>query len=1024
MGSAVVEENASVDSEFETVFSAKANDIHRVSKYRSKSTGLEIVHAEIEGPLVNGYIVLATRAEDDDGLPHTLEHLIFLGSEEFPYKGILDVLANKCLASGTNAWTDVDHTCYTLSTAGSEGFCTFLPIYMDHIFYPLLTDSAFKTEVYHTTGEGTDAGVVYSEIQAIENTSSDKSNTELTRTIYPPESGYHYQTGGVLKNLRETCNNVKVKDFHAKFYNPRNTCIIVCGMVEPTKLFRSLDPVIKKLVQRGTIDSWTKPWLEDVPEIPAPVVKSIKFPSDDEDEALVTIGFRGPSAIKEFDQVAAMRLLFEYLTDSSVGPVQQDFVETEDSLASSVEYSEMENSRTTFYFEFEGVDLDGMDKIPQQLKSTLENQVINFDMERMTDVIKKNIQEELSSMENSPHSAIAYAVIGDFLYGNDEQEMFEKRISGTLTIKGFLSRPKEFWVGLIQEGILNQKWIIINATPSKKYQKTLSEEEESRVRGRHEILGEPGLMKLAVELKEAMDANAREVPESFLEKINVPCTKSIFYHKIERYQNPEWAADFKANLYVDDINTNFVYVSVLLDTTSLSKEHKKYLQVFTEYITESPILADDGTLIPYEDVIAAMNRELLSCGMHLGIDGGGRFKCGSFPQVLSLGLQVEIDKIEQGMDWIRKILWKTQWRGDRIKVVANKMAGDVPQMKRKGGRMCHAIIRDLLYKSDSNVKVSSLVRQHGFLKELVSSLPKSDKKVQQAFDAIRALITDPNNIVVHISTCIAKLNAKLIESPTKDFANLLKRSFPFAENVPVSKRLANEPDIACMVPHSELKSNPKGMVLGLGAEDSAYLTQAIPGLLSFDDPDFPTLITTLQYFTQSEGPFWRGIRGGGFAYDYYCATPANEGLLYFSLSRCSDITGAYKTALDIIQSHLSGETALSEELLTSAKSSLIFEYIETEKTPLGLSSNSLTAYYRNLPGNYTRLLIDKISEVKLSDVLPTTDKYLKPLFVDNYACSVVCPSDKVSAVTEGLTALGRKLTIMPSLANSFLAKWD
>lgn len=48
---------------------------------------------------------VATRAEDDDGLPHTLEHLIFLGSEEYPYKGILDVLANKCLASGTNAWT-------------------------------------------------------------------------------------------------------------------------------------------------------------------------------------------------------------------------------------------------------------------------------------------------------------------------------------------------------------------------------------------------------------------------------------------------------------------------------------------------------------------------------------------------------------------------------------------------------------------------------------------------------------------------------------------------------------------------------------------------------------------------------------------------------------------------------------------------------------------------------------------------------------------------------------------------------
>lgn len=80
----------------------------------------------------------ATEAFDDDGLPHTLEHLIFLGSEEYPYKGVLDLLANRNLASGTNAWTDTDHTCYTMTTAGTEGFLNLMPIYIDHILYPTL----------------------------------------------------------------------------------------------------------------------------------------------------------------------------------------------------------------------------------------------------------------------------------------------------------------------------------------------------------------------------------------------------------------------------------------------------------------------------------------------------------------------------------------------------------------------------------------------------------------------------------------------------------------------------------------------------------------------------------------------------------------------------------------------------------------------------------------------------------------------------------------------------------------------
>lgn len=82
-----------------------------------------------------------TETLDDDGLPHTLEHLIFLGSEDYPYKGVLDLVANRCLASGTNAWTDVDHTCYTMETAGSEGFLALMPIYLDHILYPCLTVS-------------------------------------------------------------------------------------------------------------------------------------------------------------------------------------------------------------------------------------------------------------------------------------------------------------------------------------------------------------------------------------------------------------------------------------------------------------------------------------------------------------------------------------------------------------------------------------------------------------------------------------------------------------------------------------------------------------------------------------------------------------------------------------------------------------------------------------------------------------------------------------------------------------------
>ena len=62
-----------------------------------------------------------------------------MGSRRYPYKGVLDIIANRCLASGTNAYTDQDHTLYELTTAGSSGFLKVLPIYLDHLLQPTLT---------------------------------------------------------------------------------------------------------------------------------------------------------------------------------------------------------------------------------------------------------------------------------------------------------------------------------------------------------------------------------------------------------------------------------------------------------------------------------------------------------------------------------------------------------------------------------------------------------------------------------------------------------------------------------------------------------------------------------------------------------------------------------------------------------------------------------------------------------------------------------------------------------------------
>ncbi|KIH60042.1 peptidase, M16 family [Ancylostoma duodenale] len=186
-----------------------------ISLYRSTRSRLVVAVGDVPGPMVKGCISFVTETDCDDGLPHTLEHLVFMGSKKYPFKGVLDVIANRCLASGTNAWTDQDHTAYTLST-----------------------DSQFATEVHHINGKGEDAGVVYSEMQDHESEMSCIMDRKKKEILYPPNNSYRVDTGGRLKNLRETCTADRVRDFHKKFYHLSNMMVIVSGRLDHERLLK------------------------------------------------------------------------------------------------------------------------------------------------------------------------------------------------------------------------------------------------------------------------------------------------------------------------------------------------------------------------------------------------------------------------------------------------------------------------------------------------------------------------------------------------------------------------------------------------------------------------------------------------------------------------------------------------------------------------------------------------------------------------------------------------------------------
>ena len=257
---------------------------------------MRVAVVDQESPLVHGFFTLATEIHDDSGAPHTLEHLCFMGSRSYRYKGVLDKLANRAY-SETNAYTGTDSTCYTLNSAGWDGFAQILPIYLEHIIMPTLTDAGCCTEVHHVDGAGNDAGVVYSEMQGSENSLDQLLFLKSKRLIYPESVGFRYETFGVMESLRKLTIN-RIREFHRQMYQPKNLCLIIIGEVDHTELLRVLDSFEETILEDVPKPDapFRRPWVDSnqAPLLAKSILETIEFPEEDESSGQITVIFFGP----------------------------------------------------------------------------------------------------------------------------------------------------------------------------------------------------------------------------------------------------------------------------------------------------------------------------------------------------------------------------------------------------------------------------------------------------------------------------------------------------------------------------------------------------------------------------------------------------------------------------------------------------------------------------------------------------------------------------------------------------------
>ncbi|KAJ6263411.1 hypothetical protein Dda_1974 [Drechslerella dactyloides] len=981
-----------------------------ITKYESTRTGMSVVVVNKESPKVLGFFALATEILDDSGAPHTLEHLCFMGSRNYRYKGILDKFATRAYSS-TNAWTATDHTAYTLDTAGWEGFSQILPVYLEHILFPILTDSGCYTEVHHVDGAGHDAGVVYSEMQGVQNEQDTLMALEANRRLYPEGVGFRSETGGMMEQLR-VLKPERIRDFHKEMYQPKNLCLVIIGTVDEPELLDILDKF-----EDGILDDvpkpdapWKRPWIDSTPP---PLLKKsskhlVEFPEKDESTGSVLVGYLGPSC-NDYREMAALDVLGSYLTGSSVAVLEKQMVEIADPYTTGVALYTEERPNSVIWFELASVPFKRLDEAEKKLFEVLEQTVKEpLDLEYLKDCLHRSKRQRKFDVETSGDH-FAQPVIADFLFARrDGSELGQLR---SFDIYDRLENwTEEDWKAFMKKWLVDNPHVSIVGQPSASLADKIKRNEKKRVKKQIEKYGPEGLKRLAERLEQAKKDNDPEIPVDVLRGFKTPGVDSIkFIHStsgnaglasgkdgalstdIQKILDKDVPSTqpFPLYLHYEHVDSNFVTINVLLSTESIPVELRPLLPLYFEYFFAAPLTLEDGTKLDYEKVVSLLEKDTVG----YAIQSASGMQAS---ESIRIRMEVEPDKYAATIRWLRLFMWNIAFDTERLAVFAKKLRSDIPEEKRSGNDMVWSVAYLTGYTPESIGFSGNTLIKGKFLRQYINLLESNPEEAVKQISTVRDKLFNLENMRILVIADVKKL-----PKPVSAWEDFIKGKSMNGDLLPIDRRM-NRLTKAGQHPGHLM------YVVPMPTLDSSFAVMVAKGPNSFEDPRVPALMLATAYLDAVEGPLWRAIRGTGLAYGTGFSRKIDSGHVYFSVYRSPDAFKALEMAKTIVTEYADGTRKFNEFDLDGAISTVVSTIVDVESTLTAAATTSFVLQViHGQPKDFNMQTLRKVRAVTQDEIRQVMKDVLLPLFHPKTAVAVVTTAPvNTDYLKEKFTELG------------------
>lgn len=989
-----------------------------LTKYVSSHSKLQLIHLNNKSsPLVQGYFAVGTECATDSGVPHTLEHLIFMGSKKYPYKGLLDTAGNLCM-SNTNAWTATDQTVYTLTTAGWTGFRKLLPVYLDHLFNPTLTDEACTTEVYHIDPEDlSDKGVVFSEMDGIESQSWFMTMLEKQRLLFPEGSGYRSETGGLTSNLRVLTND-EIREFHKVMYSPENCCIIITGNIPSDELLDLMEKFDSNL-PASTVDR-KRPFV-DTPASQIPISlstikeKTIKFPEADESQGEIVFAWITKPYVNHLEDLATT-IILEYLTESPLAPFNKELVEIEDPFATEADYWTDDFMKTIANVTLKGVPTEKLQYAKIKTLDLLNNHAISLDRIRL---VAENMKWDfVLKCEKNGDNIISQTCITDFLYGDLEGKILEETVKNLDDFETLLAWSQKDWQSLFQSLFVVNKPVIVIGEPSAELNEKIEAENNKRFESRKKSFDEAKILELKKILANAQEKNNKPIEKEILAnfEINNPqdSVKLIETKSISSVPVPfndendpltekilaDRPEDFPLFLHFEHYPSQFIELHVLINSGFIKDASLlPYYHVLSELFS-MPMNNESGEIVSFEEVVEQLKSETVDTSIQLGLKG-------NFPDLIDFKIQCKSNNYENAVKWIKNVLFQSIFDESRVSILLEKFYNSIVETKREGDQMMNSLMDRQLYSDSSMKKSTDELFVEDIVAEILSDIEdgKYESKILPKLESLRTQLVSHLNKSHFLILGDAEKLDNAYEPWSKYIVTNLANSVTSSKvTIPSTPRLLDN--------LSEFGKNPKqrAYIITTPASESTYLTALanIPIDLDYSHPDFPAIALAAEYLQCVEGPFWKGIRGAGLAYGAYMSKMFESNKIGFSVYRAADAIKCYETGKRIVNDYSSGKIEFEPMLVKGAISSIINGIASSESDYLNASINKYVDNFckKRGPDFNTKFLgdLEKINTEDLQRVMKTW--FVKIFDSDSGSVFIACHPSKLETMQTFLEVNG------------------